>query len=98
MMDRNDFEEINRLLEKSCDQCLLTRRHCLGCRIDKLRGVVSQFSQAGPFEIMLINVDELKVLLKLAEKSQMVDDSEKEVLEKWRRIAGEMAGNEISPA
>jgi len=95
MMDREDFEEIKRLLEKSCDNCLLTRRHCVSCRIEKLRGVVGQFSKSGPYEIILINVNELKVLLNLAGESNKAGGSENEVIDKWRRILGEIAGIEI---
>lgn len=95
MMDHDDFEEIKRLLEKSCDNCLLTRRHCINCRIEKLRGIVGQFSKSGAYEIVLINVEELRVLLNLAGESIKDGDSQHEVVEKWRRIVGEIAGKEI---
>jgi len=95
MMDHEDFEEIKTLLEKSCDNCLLTRRHCVTCRIEKLRGVVGQFSKSGPYEILLINVNELKVLLNLAGESNKSGGSENEVINKWRLILGEIAGKEI---
>ena len=45
MMDSNDFEEINRLLENCCDSCLLTRKHCAKCRIEKIMDILSQFKQ-----------------------------------------------------
>lgn len=95
MMDHDDFEEINRMLEKSCDNCLLTRRHCTNCRIEKLRSVVGQFSKSGPYEIILINVEELHVLLKLAGKSNMTTSSEHEVLQKWQRVLGESGSKEM---
>lgn len=95
MMDHDDFEEIKRLLEKSCDNCLLTRRHCVNCRIDKLRGIVGQFSKPGAYEIILINVEELKVLLSLAGESSIAGDSRLEVVEKWRHIVGEITAKEV---
>lgn len=95
MMDHNDFEEIKSLLEKSCDNCLLTRRHCIGCRIEKLRRIIGQFSKSGAYEILLINVDELNVLVKLAAESNRAGSGELEVVEKWRRIVEEIAGKEL---
>ena len=88
MMDHDDFVEIKLLLEKSCDNCMLTKKHCASCRIDKLRGIVGQFSQRGAYEIVLINVEELKVLLNLAGDAGVSPDHE--VVAKWRGIVSEM--------
>ena len=88
MMDYDDFEEINRLLEKCCDSCLLTRAHCADCRIDKLLCIVSQLSKSASYE--LISLEDLKILLKLAGVSNEAHESDLTVLEKWRHItAGE---------
>ncbi|MCL6558520.1 MAG: hypothetical protein K6U74_06900 [Firmicutes bacterium] len=95
MMDHDDFDEISRLLEKCCDHCLLTRMHCIGCRIDKLRGIVGQFSKSKPFEVILMNVEDLKVLLDLARTSNHTAGQEYKVVEKWQRVLGEIAGKEI---
>lgn len=81
------------LLEKSCDQCLLTSKHCAKCRIDKLRKVLGQF-ESGNSEIMLISTDELKVLLSLA--GETGSGREIEVVAKWRRIVDEVTGKEIT--
>ncbi|BAF58473.1 hypothetical protein PTH_0292 [Pelotomaculum thermopropionicum SI] len=96
MMDHGDFEEIERLLEKCCDGCLLTRMHCKTCRIEKLRGITGEFSKPEAGEIILIYADELKVLLNLAGKSPRAGSSEVEVIEKWRREIKEAAGREIT--
>ncbi|MCL6634824.1 MAG: hypothetical protein K6T29_03515 [Peptococcaceae bacterium] len=95
MMDYDDFEEINRLLEKSCDHCLLTRRHCPGCRIEKLRKIVAQFSRPDQGEIILIELSELKVLLKLAGESGHGGAGEQEIIAKWSRIAAEASGQAV---
>lgn len=87
MMDQDDFEEINRLLERCCDNCLLTRFHCATCRIEKLRGIIGKISQSGAFE--LVGIEELKVLLKLAGNSGEADSSEREIVEKWQRTVRE---------
>jgi hypothetical protein len=85
MMDYNDFEEINRLLEKCCDSCLLTRAHCAGCRIDKLLCIVGQLSKSSSYE--LISLEDLKILLKLAGDSNGAIENDLDVLEKWKHIA-----------
>lgn len=96
MMDYDDFQEINRLLEKSCDQCLLTRRHCADCRIEKLRMVVGKLSVSRPREIVLIEVDELKVLLDLAGEKARGAAEENGVFAKWRRIVERTDGGELA--
>jgi len=96
MMDHDDFQEINRLLEKSCDQCLLTRRHCADCRIEKLRMVVGKLSVSRPLEIILIELDELKVLLDLAGETGKGAAEENEVFAKWRRIVERTDGRELT--
>lgn len=93
MMDFEDFEEIMLLLEKSCDQCLLTQKHCVNCRIEKLRKVIGQFDAASN-EIMLIRIDELRILLNLASEGSSA--REYEVLSKWRRAVGESSDKEIT--
>ena len=87
MMDYDDFEEINRLLEKCCDSCLLTRAHCAGCRIDKLLCIVSQLSKSSSYE--LISLEDLKILLKLAGVSNEALENDLHVLEKWKHITAE---------
>jgi|BarGraNGADG00212_2_1021979.scaffolds.fasta_scaffold108696_2 hypothetical protein len=84
MMDYDDFEELNRLLEKCCDSCLLTRAHCAGCRIDKLLCIVGQLSKSSSYE--LISLEDLKILLKLAGVSNEALESDLTVVEKWRHI------------
>lgn len=96
MMDYDDFQEISRLLEKSCDQCLLTRRHCADCRIEKLRTVVGRFSVSGSREIVLIEVDELKVLLDLAGETAKGAAEENDVFVKWRRVVERTDGGELA--
>lgn len=94
MMDHDDFEEIKRLLEKCCDNCLLTRMHCTGCRIDKLRSIVGEFSKTKPFEVILMNVEDLKVLLNLSQTSKQAGEKELEVLENWGRVVAALDGRE----
>ncbi len=84
MMDQDDFEEIRHLLERCCDNCLLTRRHCLTCRIDKLRGIISQLTKSAEYE--LINKEELKVLVSLAGSSAAARGSEPPAVVKWKHI------------
>ncbi|MCL6560257.1 MAG: hypothetical protein K6U74_15980, partial [Firmicutes bacterium] len=78
MMDHDDFEEIRTLLERSCDNCLLTRKHCKTCRIEKLFGVINQFKMSKANEILLVPADELKTLLNLASESQKAGHPERE--------------------
>lgn len=82
MMDYDDFKEIERLLDKSCDNCLLTRKHCISCRIDKIRGFLGEFSERGSYEIALIKVDDLRTLINQAKKTP-ADAIAHEVVEKW---------------
>ncbi|HOV80264.1 MAG TPA: hypothetical protein PK728_09190 [Bacillota bacterium] len=86
MMDQDDFEEINRLLEKCCDGCLLTRYHCTTCRIEKLRGIIGQISESGEYE--LISTEELKIFLKLAGRAGPANQNELKTVEKWRHVLG----------
>lgn len=83
MMDHEDFEEIVLLLEKSCDQCLLTFRHCANCRIDRLRKLLGQLDSQSN-NLLLISVEELRVLLYLARDSG--NSGEAAVVNKWRQI------------
>jgi len=85
MMDNDDLKKLEALLDKSCDQCLLTRKHCPTCRIDKLRGIFDQFKQPGVHEVFLININDLSIMLSLAEKSTNIGARENAILEKWRR-------------
>jgi hypothetical protein len=84
MMDYTDFEEINRLLEKCCDSCLLTRKHCSSCRIEKIMDILSRLSKSSAYE--LISLEDLKILLKLAGISKEAVESEMSVVEKWKHI------------
>lgn len=85
MMDRDDFDEISRLLEKCCDSCLLTRAHCASCRIEKLGDILSRLSKSSAYE--LISLEELNILIKNAAVTDQVCETELEVLEKWKRFA-----------
>jgi len=89
MMDIDDFKKIEALLDKSCDQCLLTRKHCSNCRIDKLRGIFNQFKQPGIHKVFLININDLSILLDLAEESTNAGARKHDVVVKWRRAIGE---------
>ncbi|NLI11767.1 hypothetical protein [Pelotomaculum propionicicum] len=96
MMDHNDFYEIDRLLERCCDNCLLTRMHCPSCRIEKLRGITGHLSKSAAYE--LINLEDLKTLVKLAGDSHRADGKEREVVEKWRQVAwGDPGSSEAKP-
>lgn len=83
MMDHEDFGEIMLLLEKSCDQCLLTFRHCANCRIDKLRKLLGQLDSQSN-NLLLVSVEEMRVLLSLARDSG--NSGETEIVNKWRQI------------
>lgn len=83
MMDRDDFYEIDRLLERCCDNCLLTRMHCTSCRIEKLRGITGYLSKSAAYE--LINLEDLKILLKLVNPNE-ADERDREVIAKWWRV------------
>lgn len=84
MMDNTDFEEINRLLENCCDSCLLTRKHCAKCRIEKIMDILSRLSKSSAYE--LISLEDLKILLKLAGISNEATENELAVVEKWKLI------------
>ncbi len=84
MMDSTDFEEINRLLENCCDSCLLTRKHCAKCRIEKIMDIISRLSKSSAYE--LISLGDLRILLKLAGISNKATENELAVVEKWKHI------------
>lgn len=84
MMDRDDFDEINRLLERCCDSCMLTRAHCASCRIEKLMGILSRLSKSSAYE--LISLEELKILVKNAVITDPACEKESEVIAKWRHF------------
>jgi len=84
MMDSTDFEEINRLLENCCDSCLLTRKHCANCRIEKIMDILRRLSKSSAYE--LISLEDLKILLNLASISNEAAESELAVVEKWKHI------------
>lgn len=86
-MDRDDFEEINRLLERCCDSCLLTRAHCARCRIEKLRDILGRLSTSSAYE--LISQEDLKILIKSAVNTDSAIGKELRVIEKWRNIMEE---------
>lgn len=83
-MDSTDFEEINRLLENCCDSCLLTRKHCAKCRIEKIMDIISRLSKSSAYE--LISLEDLRILLKLAGISNKATENELAVVEKWKHI------------
>ena len=85
MMDRDDFDELNRLLEKCCDSCLLTRAHCANCRIDKIIDILSRLSKSSAYE--LISLEELRILTKNAVIADPVCEKESAVIAKWRHFA-----------
>lgn len=85
MMDRDDFEEINRLLEKCCDSCLLTHAHCARCRIEKLRDILGRLSTSSAYQ--LISQEDLIILAKNAASTDSACGKELKVIEKWRNIA-----------
>ena len=91
MMDYDDFEEISRLLERSCDNCLLTRKHCKSCRVEKLFGIINQFSRSKTTEVFLVPADELAVLVSLASKVAKPGQQESEILTKWRAAMEEIS-------
>lgn len=91
MMDYDDFEEISRLLERSCDNCLLTRKHCKSCRVEKLFGIINQFSRSKATEVFLVPAGELTVLLELAAKVSKPGQQESEVITKWRAAMDELS-------
>ncbi|MCL6639011.1 MAG: hypothetical protein K6T80_04920 [Firmicutes bacterium] len=90
MMDFDDFDEIRRLLEKSCDNCLLTRLHCKTCRIEKLFGVINQFSRSKATEVFLVPAEEMETLTGLAAGAAKPGQKEYEVVVKWRAALGEL--------
>jgi hypothetical protein len=85
MMDHDDFGEINRLLEKCCDSCLLTRAHCASCRIEKLRDILGRLSKSSAYE--LISLEDLKILIENTVTTDQACETEQKVIEKWRNIA-----------
>lgn len=87
MMDYDDFEEINLLLEKCCDSCLLTRAHCASCRIEKIMEILVRLSKSSAYE--LISLEDLKILLKHTAITRQAGENELNVIEKWRQIAAE---------
>ncbi|MCL5290363.1 MAG: hypothetical protein ACYC0Q_05840 [Eubacteriales bacterium] len=96
MMDYDDFEEISRLLVRSCDNCLLTRKHCKSCRVEKLFGVINQFSRSKASEVFLVPAEELAILLSLSAKVSKPGQQESEIITKWRAAMDEFANRTVS--
>lgn len=96
MMDYDDFEEISRLLVRSCDNCLLTRKHCKSCRVEKLFGVINQFSRSKASEVFLVPAEELAILLNLSAKVSKPGQQESEIITKWRAAMDEFANRTVS--
>lgn len=78
-MDR-DFDEIKVLLQRACDQCLLTRKHCNGCNVDRLHGIIEGIEKGSQMPSYLVPTEELAVL------TDPVSPQHVNVSEKWRRI------------
>lgn len=76
----SDFDEIRVLLQRACDQCLLTRKHCENCNVDRLHGIIEGIEKGGQLPSYLVPTDELAVL------TDPVSPQHITVSEKWRRI------------
>lgn len=62
MFHDSDLNEIKIHLERACDQCLLTRRHCKACNVERLLGIIESIEQNGYKPVYLISAEELGVL------------------------------------
>lgn len=57
-----DFYEIRTHLERACDQCLLTKRHCQTCNVERLLGVIESIDRNDFNPTYLISFGDLAVL------------------------------------
>ncbi|MFZ5642620.1 MAG: hypothetical protein ACOY46_03380 [Bacillota bacterium] len=79
----SDFDQIKTLLQRACDQCLLTRKHCQSCDVDRLHGIIEGIER-GSKPSYLVSGEELATLLSPTSPNRTV------VAEKWNKI---IAGN-----
>ncbi|HBV97492.1 MAG: hypothetical protein JL50_08035 [Peptococcaceae bacterium BICA1-7] len=76
----SDFDQIGRLLQRACEQCLLTRKHCENCNVSRLHGIIEGLGKGGQMPSYLVPTDELAVL------TDPVSPQHITVSEKWRGI------------
>ena len=62
MFLENDFQEIRILLQRACDQCLLTKKHCEKCSVERLLGVVNSMEKGINKPSYLVSTEELAAL------------------------------------
>lgn len=79
LMDR-DFDEIRVHLLRACDQCLLTKRHCEKCNVERLLGIIESIDQNRFTQSYFIPADELAVLTNPGSPEY------RPMVEKWKSI------------
>lgn len=80
MFLESDFDVIRSHLERACDQCLLTKKHCQGCNVDRLIGIMEGVESNRMKPNHIISEEELAVLTNPGSPQYMP------VAEKWRGI------------
>ncbi|MCL6610485.1 MAG: hypothetical protein K6T66_02970 [Peptococcaceae bacterium] len=80
MLMDSDFEEIKIHLKRACDQCLLTKRHCEACNVDRLLGIIESIEQNCYKPTYLISLEDLAALTRPGSPDHPV------VVEKWKNI------------
>ena len=75
----SDFDQIRTLLQRACDQCLLTRKHCQSCDVDRLHGIIEGIER-GSKPSYLVSAEELAALINPTSPERSV------VAEKWNKI------------
>ncbi|MFZ5648974.1 MAG: hypothetical protein ACOY30_15290 [Bacillota bacterium] len=76
----SDFNEIRQLLLRACDQCLLTRKHCGSCNVERLLGSMEGIELSSHKPGYLVSAEELDIL------TDPGSPAYKEVAGKWRNM------------
>lgn len=79
LMDR-DFDEIKVHLERACNQCLLTKKHCEKCNVERLLGIIESIDQNRYKPSYFISIEELAVLTNPGSPEY------RPVVEKWKNL------------
>lgn len=80
MFQDSDFDEIKSHLVRACDQCLLTKKHCQKCNVERLLGIIESIDQNRYKPSYIISTEELAVLTNPGSSEYLT------VVEKWKSL------------
>lgn len=80
MFKDSDYEEIRALLHRACDHCLLTRKHCESCNVDRLHGIVEVLENESLKPSYLVPMEEMNILTNPASPEYIA------ISKKWKEI------------